>query len=155
MMTGWQKWPVLALAALCFGCQGPSAPAVSDGKPIKLNVGVVDTTRILPEMSSYQSLRSDMMRDRTDFLESLPDASKLNKDLMQKLQAESDRRESGWRKKTMEIIADAVKQISQKTGEVAGQKHIDIVVVNTPFNSSIYYYSGQDITLDVMIGLNR
>ncbi len=144
-------------ASFLCGCQASEPKATSDGPPTpSMKIGVIDTTRVLPEIPAYRTLKTNMMRDRTSFVASLPqDPSRLTKEQMAQYQQEAQQKQAEWQKKTLETIHEAVKTIKTQTAEVAQQKGIDLVVVNTPYANSIFYYSGQDITLDVMLKMNK
>lgn len=144
-------------ATALWGCQASEPKVVDDGPPkASLKIGIVDTTRVLPEMPAYRDLKTNMMRDRNSFVASLPqDPSRLTKEQMTQYQAEAQQKQANWRKKTLETIQEATKTIKSQTAEVAQQKKIDLVVVSTPFANSLFYYSGEDITLDVMLKMNK
>jgi hypothetical protein len=38
---------------------------------------------------------------------------------------------------------------------VAEEKHLDLVVVSTPYSPSVHYNGGQDVTIDVLLKLKR
>lgn len=126
----------------------------SDGG--KLRVGVLDTTRILTEMPKYKDLQSNLAREQSEFQSRLPQpGAQLSEDEIKQLQKEADKKRSEFQKRVNQTIQTAIKDIRDLTTKVAQEKNLDIVVVNTPYNQSVHYHSGQDVTVDVILKLKR
>lgn len=137
-------------AALVAGCGGGSS------KGGALRVGILNTARIVENDPAYKSLQLNIMSEKSSFLEGLPqNPEELTKEQRGKFQEDSQKKQAEWQKKVMAFIQQSVKQITSITAEVAKQRDLDMVVINTPFTNAVHYTSGQDITLDVMLKLNR
>ena len=142
---------LLVLATgLASGCGGGGA---GDGK---MRVGVLDTTRILAEMPKYKDLQSSLAREQRDFMSKLPQPGADVSDAEKKqIQAEADKKRSEFQTRVNSTIQTAIKDIKDLTTQVAEEKHLDLVVVSTPFNNSVHYNGGQDVTIDVLLKLKR
>ena len=141
---------LLAGAALLSGCGG-SGPG--DGK---LRVGVLDTTRILAEMPKYKDLQSNLAREQRDFQSTLPQpGSDVSEEQMKQIQQQAAKKRSEFQTRVSQTIQTAIKDIKELTTQVAEEKHLDLVVVSTPFNPSVHYNGGQDVTIDVLLKLKR
>lgn len=141
--------PALLVSALLLcGCGGKS-----DGK---LRVGVLDTAQILSEMPKYKDLQANLTREQAEFQTQLSkEGQGLTEDRAKKLQADVLKRRSEWQKRVNQTIQGAIVDIKELTQQVAQEKNLDIVVVSTPFNRSVHYHAGQDVTLDVRLKLKR
>jgi len=137
-------------AALVAGCGGGSS------KGGNLRVGVLNTARIVDQDPAYKTLQLNIMSEKSTFITSLPENPEgLSKEELNKFRQDSQKKQAEWQKKVMAFIQQSVKQITNVTAEVAKQRDLDMVVINTPFTNAVHYTSGQDITLDVMLKLNR
>lgn len=137
-------------AALVAGCGG----GAQKGGPLR--VGVLNTARIVDQDPAYKSLQLNIMSEKSSFLSALPEnPEELTQDERTKFRQDSQKKQAEWQKKVMAFIQQSVKQITNVTAEVAKQRDLDMVVINTPFTNAVHYTSGQDITLDVMLKLNR
>lgn len=137
-------------AALVAGCGGGSQ------KGGTIRVGVLNTARIVDQDPAYKTLQLNIMSEKSSFLGSLPEnPEQLTKEERLKFSQDSQKKQAEWQKKVMAFIQQSVKQITDVTAEVAKQRDLDMVVINTPFTNAVHYTSGQDITLDVMLKLNR
>ncbi len=137
-------------AALVAGCGG------GPQKGGTIRVGILNTARIVENDPAYKSLQLNIMSEKTSFLEGLPEnPEELTVDQRGKFRQDSQKKQAEWQKKVMAFIQQSVKQITSITAEVAKQRDLDMVVINTPFTNAVHYTSGQDITLDVMLKLNR
>ena len=140
---------LLAGAALISGCGEPTG----DGK---MRVGVLDTTRILAEMPKYKDLQSNLAREQRDFQRSLPQpGADVSPEQMKQIQQEASKKRSEFQTRVNQTIQTAIKDIKDLTTQVAEEKHLDLVVVSTPFNPSVHYNGGQDVTIDVLLKLKR
>jgi len=147
-MTTRRFLPVLLAMALLVGCQ-----EASDGK---LKVGILDTSRILTEMPKYKDLQADLAKQQLEFQRSLPNPGKeLTQEEMMKIQKDADKRQAQFQKRVDATVQMAIKEIRELASQVAQEKKLDMVVVHTPFTSSVYYHSGQDVTIDVVLKMKR
>lgn len=136
---------ILFLCFFAIGCGNRG-----DGK---LRVGLIDTGRILEEMPRYRDLRNDLAKDRSSFFAHMP-ANPTQEEMM-RLQSEAEKKQKDWQKRVMETLQQAVKEIEGLTAEVAKQKDLDMVVISTPYSKTVYYHAGQDITIDVLLKLQK
>ena len=140
------------LALLGAGCEKGTSPT-SNGK---MRVGVIDPTRILQDMPEYRDLQSSLVKERGNFLASLPkDASKLTKEKFDRVRGDAEKKQGEWQKRILEMTQVSIKQITATTAEIAKARNLDIVIVNTPATNTINFLDGQDITLDVMLKLHK
>lgn len=144
---------LLAAALLASGCGGGQS---GDGK---MRVGVLDTTRILAEMPKYKDLQSNLAREQREFqtqIESqLPQNSDISEEKKRQLEQEVNKKRSEFQTRVNQTLQAAIKDIKDLTTQVAEEKHLDLVVVSTPFNRSVHYNGGQDVTIDVLLKLKR
>jgi len=142
---------MLLVSAVCLsGCGGGGS---SDGK---MRVGVLDTTRILAEMPKYKDLQSNLAREQRDFQSTLPQpGSDVSQEQMKQIQQQAAKKRSEFQTRVSQTIQTAIKDIKDLTTQVAEEKHLDLVVVSTPFNPSVHYNGGQDVTIDVLLKLKR
>ena len=147
------KKPLILLitgASLACGCGGGQS---GDGK---MRVGVLDTTRILAEMPKYKDLQSNLAREQRDFQSTLPQpGSDVSEEQMKQIQQQAAKKRSEFQTRVSQTIQTAIKDIKDLTTQVAEEKHLDLVVVSTPFNNSVHYNGGQDVTIDVLLKLKR
>ena len=136
--------------AMLSGCGGGGP---SDGK---IRVGVLDTTRILAEMPKYKDLQSNLAREQRDFQNTLPQpGADVSQEQMKQIQQQAAKKRSEFQTRVSQTIQTAIKDIKDLTTQVAEEKHLDLVVVSTPFNQSVHYNGGQDVTIDVLLKLKR
>lgn len=150
------KQPLIFLVAagLMCGCGGGQS---GDGK---MRVGVLDTTRILSEMPKYKDLQSNMAREQREFqtqIESqLPQSgADISDEKKKQLEQEVNKKRSEFQTRVNQTLQAAIKDIKELTTQVAEEKNLDLVVVSTPFNRSVHYNGGQDVTIDVLLKLKR
>lgn len=144
---------LLAGAWLASGCGGPA----SDGK---IRVGVMDTTRILEEMPKYKDLRDTMTREKIDFQRKIQDrmasvGENATEEQKKEIGKEVAKKQSEFQNRVNQMLQTAIKDIKDLTAQVAEEKHLDLVVVSTPFSPSVHYNGGQDVTIDVLLKLKR
>ena len=136
------------MAGFVSGCQPQS-----DGK---LRIGVLDTSRILEDMPKYKDLQSNLANEQMEFQNTLPkQGDDLSEDQVKLIQQSVEKRRGEWQKRVQQTLQEAISDIRGLTEEVAHDKKLDIVVVSTPFNRSVHYNSGQDVTLDVLLKLKQ
>lgn len=141
---------ILLLAALACGCGGAKA-----GEE-KLRVGRLDTKRILAEMPKYKDLQSSLVQEQAEFQRSLPGPNeKVSEARVKSLRADAQRRRDSYEKRVNDVVQEAISEIRDKASQVAAEKNLDIVVVDTPPDSAIRYSSGQDVTIDVLVKMKR
>ena len=146
----------LALSALAACQKAPAPETVRDTRSMQIRVGVLNPERVLQEMPQYQDLRSRLVRERGTFLAQLPENPKeLSKEQWDRLRVETQQKQGNWQKSMLEMMQSAVNQISELTGQVCKEKGLDIVVIDSPSTSPIYYHAGQDVTLDVLLKLKQ
>lgn len=136
-------------AILLGGCGGQSG----DGQ---MRVGVLNTARILEEMPKYKDLQANLAREQMEFQAKLPQpGADISEEQKQQLQKEYTTRRSEFQKSVNQTIETAIKDIKDLTTQVAEEKNLDMVVVNTPYSPSVYYNAGQDVTIDVLVKMKR
>lgn len=141
---------LVAAAVVAGGCGGSEA---GDGK---MRVGVLDTTRILAEMPKYKDLQSNLAREQREFQSKLPQpGADVSEAEVKQIQEEAAKKRSEFQTRVNQTIQTAIKDIKDLTTQVAEEKHLDLVVVSTPFNPSVHYNGGQDVTIDVLLKLKR
>lgn len=141
---------LVAAALVTGGCGGGEA---GDGK---MRVGVLDTTRILAEMPKYKDLQSNLAREQREFQSKLPQpGADVSEAEVKQIQEEAAKKRSEFQTRVNQTIQTAIKDIKDLTTQVAEEKHLDLVVVSTPFNPSVHYNGGQDVTIDVLLKLKR
>ncbi|MBN9415918.1 MAG: OmpH family outer membrane protein [Candidatus Eremiobacteraeota bacterium] len=141
-------------AILACGCGGGQS---GDGK---MRVGVLDTTRILAEMPKYKDLQSNLAREQREFQNQLQSqlpapGTDISDEKKKQLEQEVAKKRSEFQTRVNQTIQTAIKDIKDLTTQVAEEKHLDLVVVSTPFNNSVHYNGGQDVTIDVLLKLKR
>ncbi|MFN8606080.1 MAG: OmpH family outer membrane protein [Vulcanimicrobiota bacterium] len=146
-------WLLLAGACLVSGCGG----SAGDGK---VRVGVLDTTRILEEMPKYKDLRDSLTREQIDFQRKMQDkmpqpGADVSPEQVKEIQKEVAKKRSEFQTRVNQMLQTAIKDIKDLTAQVAEEKHLDLVVVSTPFSPSVHYNGGQDVTIDVLLKLKR
>jgi hypothetical protein len=144
---------LLAGAWLVGGCGGPAG----DGK---IRVGVLDTTRILEEMPKYKDLRDSMQREQIDFQRKIQDkmasvGENASDEQKKQIGNEIAKKRSEFQTRVNQMLQTAIKDIKDLTSQVAEEKHLDLVVVSTPYSPSVHYNGGQDVTIDVLLKLKR
>lgn len=141
----------LAAVLLC-GCSGGSAT----GDTPQLRVGVLDTAQILAEMPKYRDLQAKLTREQAEFQSQLAqEPSDISEQRIKQIQKDALKKREEWQKRVDQTIQGAIQDIKDLTKQVAEEKNLDIVVVNTPMTRSVHYHHGQDITLDVRLKLKR
>ncbi|MBS2038694.1 OmpH family outer membrane protein [bacterium] len=145
---------LLAGTWLASGCGGSSG---GDGK---VRVGVLDTTRILEEMPKYKDLRDSLTREQIDFQRKMQDkmpqpGENVSEEQVKEIQKEVAKKRSEFQTRVNQMLQTAIKDIKDLTTQVAEEKHLDLVVVSTPFSPSVHYNGGQDVTIDVLLKLKR
>ena len=121
----------------------------------KLRVGTIDTARILTEMPQYKEVQGQIQSDESSFRAHLPDPNtRLSPQETSRLQDELQKKRRDWEKVVRDLMKQSVQKITDSTQEVSQQRDIDIVVVNTT-TDSVYFSAGQDITLDVLLKLQK
>ena len=147
-----KKALVLLVAGLSLAC-GCGGGEAGDGK---MRVGVLDTTRILAEMPKYKDLQSNLAREQREFQSKLPQpGADVSEAEVKHIQEEAAKKRSEFQARVNQTIQGAIKDIKELTTQVAEEKHLDLVVVSTPFNPSVHYNGGQDVTIDVLLKLQR
>ncbi|MBX3168121.1 MAG: OmpH family outer membrane protein [Candidatus Eremiobacteraeota bacterium] len=145
---------LVAGVSLAGGCGGGQS---GDGK---MRVGVLDTTRILAEMPKYKDLQSNLAREQREFQtkiqSQLPQpGADISDEKKKQLEQEVNKKRSEFQTRVNQTLQAAIKDIKDLTTQVAEEKHLDLVVVSTPFNPSVHYNGGQDVTIDVLLKLKR
>lgn len=140
---------LLALLMLLSGCESKEG----DGK---MRVGVLDTSRILAEMPKYKDLQSNVAKEQMEFQNSLPKPGEdVSEEQMKAIEKDAEKRREEFQKRVNQTIQDAIKDIRDLTNQVAAEKQLDLVIVKTPYSNSVHFFQGQDITLDVMLKMQR
>ena len=153
-MKGRASLALLALL-LCAGCEKGN-PSVA-GTPVpKMRVARIDTVRILAEMPHYKELQSAMIEDKSEYFASLQskgDPRKLSKEQWDELRVQAQKKRVEWQKRIVELGQSSIKDISELTAEVAKQRNLDMVVIDTA--GVVQYIDGQDVTTDVILKLKK
>lgn len=135
------------LGLFVVGC-GPSTPP-------KMTVGVVDTERVVSEMPEFREMNLTWAADTGGFLSSIPtsqeDMSKQKAEEINKRIASSSKI---WQARSSKFYQEAWSRISKAGEEVARQRGLDMVVIDTRHMPSVQYFSGDNITTDILLQLN-
>lgn len=122
----------------------------------QLKVGLVDTERIVSSNPEYMELNMILMKEREELFSQIPrNASALSADeqnkLREKVSKEANERSQKFDKLYRDFIKKMRTDVQEAAKEVADQKGIDLVVINTPRVQTAYYYYGENITTDILL----
>ena len=135
--------PCLLLALVAIGCNQEKRP---------LKVGVLDTVRALESQPEVAGFRMDWARQVGESYLALQKVDNQNYDALSKNVVE---RNEEWRKEVNDFLNKSVDVVRAQAVEVAEEKGLDIVVLDTNFMNSVQYYNGEDITLDVILKMKK
>ncbi|MGM9998219.1 MAG: OmpH family outer membrane protein [Candidatus Bruticola sp.] len=124
-----------------------------------LKVGVVNTERIIRENPKYMELNVILSDERSKFFSQIPNnvssmSGAQKKALQEKLAKEAAERSSKFDKLYNESMKSLREDIKNQASEVAKDKNIDLVVVNTINYPVVLYTSGDNITLDILLKMD-
>lgn len=145
----------LAAAALVtvWGLLGLTA--CTERQP-QMKVGIVNTARIVQENPKYLDLNVLLMQERDAVYSqipanvgSLPDSEK--RKLQEKLSKEAAERSGQFDKLVRDFMTKLQGDIKQSAEQVAREKGIDVVIIDTPYMPTVLYQSGENITTDILL----
>jgi len=124
-----------------------------------LKVGVVNTERIIRENPKYMELNVILSDERSKIYSQIPsNVSSMSvaqkKALQEKLAKDAAERSSKFDKLYNESMKGLREDIKAQASEVAKDKDIDLVVVNTVNYPVVLYTSGDNITLDILLKMD-
>lgn len=141
----------VALAVFfCGGCQRRG-----------LHVGTVNAEKIISENPKYMELRVVLSDERQKLYSQIPKnvnsmSGTEKKALQEKLAKDAAERSDKFSKLYRESMAKLQEDIKSHASEVARDKNLDIVVVNTMMNYPVVLYSsGENITLDILLKMGN
>ncbi|HXE72151.1 MAG TPA: OmpH family outer membrane protein [Candidatus Nitrosotenuis sp.] len=147
-MTKATRWALvvlgLAVAVLLGACQASSP---------RLKVAVVDTSRIVAELPEYRDLNLSFLKDTGSFYLELPRGRSMSEEERTRLRALANEKSAKWEKLIRQFMEKAHAQILTATAEVAREKGIDMVLVDTNYVRGVQYSAGENITTDVILHL--
>ncbi len=140
---------ILAVGALLggAGCSGPGP---------QMQVGFVNTARIVHENPKYLELNILLMQEREAVYSQIPQnvrdlSSGQKQQLQQKLAKEASERSGRFDRLVRDFMQKLQADIQESASGVAHQKGLDVVIINTPYFPTIHYTSGEDITTDILL----
>lgn len=138
----------MALLLMSGGCEQRS-----------LRVGVVDTERIVRENPKFMELNVVLSDERSKLYSQIPRGvlsmtGDQKKALQEKLAKDAAERSSKFDKLYRESMKKLQEEIQVQAGEVAKDKGIDLVVVNTMNYPAVLYTSGENVTLDILLKMD-
>ena len=136
----------LGLAGL-VGCSG-SGP--------QMKVGIVNTARIVQENPKYLDLNVLLMQERNAVYSQIPSnvrelSDSAKRKLQEKLAKEAAERSGQFDKLVRDFMQKLQGDIQDSAGEVARDKGIDMVIIDTPYYPTVLYSSGENITTDILL----
>ncbi len=143
-------------ALIIAGLLGLAAVGCGKSEPPKMTVGVVDTERVVQEMPEFRDMNLTWAADTGTFLSSIPrtpeEMSKKKADELNNRIASSSKI---WQARSSKFYQDAWGRISKAGEEVAKERGLDMIVIDTVHMPSVQYTSGQNITTDILIQLSH
>lgn len=118
-----------------------------------LKVGVLDTVRALESQPEVAGFRMDWAQEVGEIYLQLQRVK--TKQNYEDLSKNVMKRNEEWRKEVDEFLNKSVEVVRAQAVEVAKEKDLDIVVLDTNFMNSVQYYNGEDITLDVIVKMKK
>lgn len=139
---------LIACAALSGGCQ-----------PRALTVGTVDTEQIIRENPKYMEMSVMFSDERSQLFSQIPSnvrslSGAERKALQERIAKEAAERSSRFDKLYRETMAQLQKDIQAQAAEVAREKNLDLVVINTMRYPVVLYSAGDNITLDILLKMD-
>lgn len=145
---------LLSAAALCTVVLGCTAC-----QPRSLKVGVVDTERIIRENPKYMELSVILADERKALFSQIPRnvrsmSGAERKALKEKIAKDAMERSSKFDKVYRDRMSKLLEDLKAQAAEVASDKDIDLVVVNTMNYPVVLNNPGNDITLDILLKMD-
>lgn len=124
-----------------------------------LKVGVVNTERIIRENPKYMELNVILSDERSKLYSQIPSNVRSmsvaqKKALQEKLAKNAAESSSKFDKLYNESMKGLREDIKNQASEVAKDKGIDLVVVNTVNYPVVLYTNGDNITLDILLKMD-
>ncbi len=124
-----------------------------------LKVGVVNTERIIRENPKYMELNVILSDERSKLYSQIPSNVRSmsvaqKKALQEKLAKDAAESSSKFDKLYNESMKGLREDIKNQASEVAKDKGIDLVVVNTVNYPVVLYTNGDNITLDILLKMD-
>ncbi len=132
------------------GCGGPGP---------QMRVGFVNTARIVQENPKYLELNILLMQEREAVYSQIPqNVRDLSSDekhrLQQKLAKEASERSGRFDNLVRDFMQKLQADIKESATQIADNKNLDVVIINTPYFPTIHYTSGEDITTDILLKMH-
>ncbi|GMU53510.1 MAG: hypothetical protein AMXMBFR33_26560 [Candidatus Xenobia bacterium] len=139
---------LLSLVLLVVGC--------GQGEPRKLKVGVVNTERVVSEMPEFRDMNLSWAAETGSFLSSIPQSrEEFDKRKLKDLNDRIQRASKSWQARSSKFYEDAYRRITQASEQVARERGLDVVVIDTMHLPAVQYTSGENVTTDILIKLNQ
>ncbi|MCE7871980.1 OmpH family outer membrane protein [bacterium CPR1] len=139
---------LLSLLLLVAGC--------GQGEPRKLTVGVVNTERVVSEMPEFRDINLSWAAETGSFLSSIPKSKEeLDQRKLKELNDRIQHASKSWQARSSKFYEDAYRRITSASEQVARERGLDIVVIDTMHLPAVQYTSGENVTTDILIKLNQ
>lgn len=141
----------LLSVALLAGC-------VSQAKQenrLPMVVGIVNVDLILPQLPEYREYSDKYQKERQELFKGMkPDPKSLNSFMTPDKKKEIEKSVQKWDELKRKFLDQTMDKIRTAANKVARDKHIDIVLVNSPW-FPVGERMAVDITTDVIIALKE
>lgn len=132
----------------------------SCGATSSMKVGVVNTGRIVAEHPDYQAISVEWMKRREEMGAMVPDdpaslTLEQRRALQARLEKEAAEKSGQMDKLVREFMQRIQADIQQSAEQVAGEKGLDAVIIESPGFSTVLYNSGENITTDILLKLRK
>lgn len=139
---------LLSLVLLIAGC--------GQSEPRRLKVGVVNTERVVSEMPEFRDMNLSWAAETGSFLSSIPQSrEEFDKRKLKDLNDRIQRASKSWQARSSKFYEDAYRRITQASEQVARERGLDVVVIDTMHLPAVQFTSGENVTTDILIKLNQ
>ncbi len=139
---------LLSLVLLVAGC--------GQSEPRKLKVGVVNTERVVSEMPEFRDMNLSWAAETGSFLSSIPKSrEEYDKQKLKDLNDRIQRASKSWQARSSKFYEDAYRRITEASKQVASERGLDVVVIDTLHLPAVQYTSGENVTTDILIKLSQ
>ena len=143
----------LALGGICLALVGGLSGCVGQ-RGIK--VGVVDTDRIVRENNKYMELNVMLAQEREAVIMQVPEnfaslSESQKQEVRKKIGKDANERSDKFNKAYMEFLNKLTDDIRDSAKDVAQNRDIDLVIVDSPSNPTVLYNAGENITTDILL----
>ncbi len=123
-----------------------------------MRVAVVDTDRIVRENPKYMELNVLLAQERDAVIDQVPEnvrslSKEQKQELRKKLAKDATERSDKFSKMYMDFLKKLTEDIRGSAKEIAQDRHIDLVIVDSPSNPTVLYSAGENITTDILLKL--